>query len=232
MPQSDLTFVEDEPVTIGSHGEHNFLYEEGEPIDDSGRSNIAFEAGTGLSVGVGEYQLYIIADNFFEVYVNGQSVGSRMSGYHGDWDDGPYKYQVALPSGESVIATAGYNSDGTDGPYTGADTSGSSGAFVAWGILDGDGNVAAESDQYNTIDEITFFNDNEPAGDWTAPDYDDSGWQSTPPVSSSPVKSEKGNITDTDFPDPLDPHMYWNEEGSNPQTEHVDEVFARCYVTL
>lgn len=47
-PDSTLTFEEGEPITVGAHGEHDYVFEEGVEVTDSGVSTLVFESGTGL----------------------------------------------------------------------------------------------------------------------------------------------------------------------------------------
>lgn len=51
MPESTLTFEENEPIDIGNHGEHDWTFEEGEPVEDAGESTLVYEAGVGLGGG-------------------------------------------------------------------------------------------------------------------------------------------------------------------------------------
>lgn len=48
MPDSDYVFEQGEPINVGSHGEHNFVFQSEEPVTDSGSSDFVFEAGNGL----------------------------------------------------------------------------------------------------------------------------------------------------------------------------------------
>lgn len=47
MP-SQFVFEEGEAIDVGSHGEHDFTFHEGEPVPDTGQSTLTFEEGTGL----------------------------------------------------------------------------------------------------------------------------------------------------------------------------------------
>lgn len=48
MTKSDFVFEKGEPIEVGSHGETDLLYHQGDPAPDTGRSDLVFEAGTGL----------------------------------------------------------------------------------------------------------------------------------------------------------------------------------------
>lgn len=48
MTDSTFTFEEGEPIVVGSAGEHDYVFEEGTPVTDSGVSTLVFESGTGL----------------------------------------------------------------------------------------------------------------------------------------------------------------------------------------
>lgn len=48
MSDSDFIFEDGQPITVGSHGEHDFVYAAGDRVTDSGRSTLVFERGTGL----------------------------------------------------------------------------------------------------------------------------------------------------------------------------------------
>jgi len=51
MADSTIVFEEGESIDVGSHGEHDFVYHEGEPVTDTGISSLVFEGGTGLGGG-------------------------------------------------------------------------------------------------------------------------------------------------------------------------------------
>jgi len=51
--EGDIVFEAGEPITVGEHGQHDFVYVEGEPAYDDGLSELAFEEGTGMSGGLG-----------------------------------------------------------------------------------------------------------------------------------------------------------------------------------
>lgn len=48
MVDSDYSFISGEPIEIGNHGQHSYLFESGEPVVDSGKSDFVFESGVGL----------------------------------------------------------------------------------------------------------------------------------------------------------------------------------------
>ena len=63
MVDSSLTFEEGEPIQIGTHGQHDFVYEGGEPVVDRGQSTLTFEEGTGLGGG-GDMLFYWYGEDF------------------------------------------------------------------------------------------------------------------------------------------------------------------------
>lgn len=48
MTESTLTFEQGEPIDVGSHGAHDYVYESGTPVSDNGDSTLVFESGNGL----------------------------------------------------------------------------------------------------------------------------------------------------------------------------------------
>ena len=48
MPQSTFVFVNGDPIDVGSHGDDDLLYHDGDPVPNTGASSLVFEAGTGL----------------------------------------------------------------------------------------------------------------------------------------------------------------------------------------
>lgn len=44
-------FEQGESIDIGSHGEHDYVYASGDPVNDGGDSGVVFESGTGLGSG-------------------------------------------------------------------------------------------------------------------------------------------------------------------------------------
>ena len=48
MPDSDLVFEQGEAIDVGSHGDDDLLYHDGDPVPNTGASSLVFEAGTGL----------------------------------------------------------------------------------------------------------------------------------------------------------------------------------------
>ncbi len=48
MADSTLTFQEGEPIEVGSHGQHDYVFEEGVEVVDAGESTLVFESGTGI----------------------------------------------------------------------------------------------------------------------------------------------------------------------------------------
>lgn len=49
MADSEFVFEEGDPIFVGSHGDHDFVFANGAPVSDTGESTFVFEAGTGLS---------------------------------------------------------------------------------------------------------------------------------------------------------------------------------------
>lgn len=172
--------------------------------------------------------LYISADNFYEVWLNGTYIGGRMGGDHLNWKDAE-SFSVAAQTGENVLAVKGYNSDGTNGPFVGEDTTNDSDAKIVWGILDDNGDVMAEPGGANVSDIKGTTSD--PGSNWDEPDFSDTAWSSGIPVGSG-AKSEFDAYDDSDFPDPLDPGYYWNPSAAAPNTQHVDVVWTRAYFTV
>lgn len=52
MSSSDFVFEEGEEIDVGSHGDHEFVFNEGEPVPDRGVSEIVFEEGVGIGGGL------------------------------------------------------------------------------------------------------------------------------------------------------------------------------------
>lgn len=48
MPTSEFTFESGEPIRVGSHGTHDYVFESGVEVTDSGGSSLVFESGEGL----------------------------------------------------------------------------------------------------------------------------------------------------------------------------------------
>lgn len=48
MTKSDFVYEKGEAITVGAHGDHDFVYASGEPVADTGRSSFVHESGTGL----------------------------------------------------------------------------------------------------------------------------------------------------------------------------------------
>ncbi|AGC34507.1 hypothetical protein HVTV-2_gp139 [Haloarcula virus HVTV-2] len=57
MVKSTFTFEEGEAIDVGGHGEHDYVFESGEPVTDSGISSLVFESGTGLGGGQLQYEI-------------------------------------------------------------------------------------------------------------------------------------------------------------------------------
>ena len=55
---SGFVFEEGEAIGVGRHGEHDFVFHEGEPVPDGDGSTLTFEEGTGIG-GAGEWQIEI-----------------------------------------------------------------------------------------------------------------------------------------------------------------------------
>lgn len=48
MSDSNFVFEQGEPIEVGTHGETDFVFHEGDPVPNTGRSDFVFEAGVGL----------------------------------------------------------------------------------------------------------------------------------------------------------------------------------------
>jgi len=48
MVTSDFVFEEGEGIDVGTHGDHDYVFADGEPVPDTGQSTIVFEDGTGI----------------------------------------------------------------------------------------------------------------------------------------------------------------------------------------
>jgi len=48
MADSTFVYEQGEAISVGSHGDHDFVFHEGDPVTDTGISDLVFEAGTGL----------------------------------------------------------------------------------------------------------------------------------------------------------------------------------------
>lgn len=48
MPGSDFVYESGEPIGVGTHGETDFLFHQGDPVPNTGDSEYVYEAGTGL----------------------------------------------------------------------------------------------------------------------------------------------------------------------------------------
>lgn len=51
MPRSNFVYESGEGVLVGGHGQHDFVYASGDPVNDSGQSSLVHESGTGLGGG-------------------------------------------------------------------------------------------------------------------------------------------------------------------------------------
>jgi len=51
MPRSDFVYEEGSDINVGTHGDHDLLYHEGDPVPDTGDSTLVYEEGTGLGGG-------------------------------------------------------------------------------------------------------------------------------------------------------------------------------------
>lgn len=62
MVNSDFVFEESTPIAVGTHGDHSFVFDEGDPVEDSGGSKFVFEAGVGLR-GLEGWAFYKVANS-------------------------------------------------------------------------------------------------------------------------------------------------------------------------
>jgi len=59
MVKSDYVFESGDPIDVGTHGEHDYVYHSGEAVNDSGQSEYVFESGTGLGGGGAKVLVYV-----------------------------------------------------------------------------------------------------------------------------------------------------------------------------
>lgn len=52
MTDSNYVFEAGEPIDVGSHGQHDYVFHSGDPVLDRGQSPFVFESGTGLRGGI------------------------------------------------------------------------------------------------------------------------------------------------------------------------------------
>lgn len=75
MTKSNYFFLSGEAATVGSHGNHSYVFHSGEPVLDRGESDYVFETGTGLGGGI----QVTISDDAGEVTESFPAVESSQS---------------------------------------------------------------------------------------------------------------------------------------------------------
>ena len=63
MTDSKFTYDRGAAIQVGSHGDHSLVFEEGEPVLDSGQSQLVFEIGVGISDSAFEGDLVLLTEN-------------------------------------------------------------------------------------------------------------------------------------------------------------------------
>lgn len=94
MADSGLAFEAGDPIEIGTHGETDYLFEEGNPVHNSGGSDTVFESGTGLGGGSitgtifdasgNELETLTLDDNTYST--GGVGMRAGFEGEGGAWD--------------------------------------------------------------------------------------------------------------------------------------------------
>jgi len=51
MAKSNFVFEEGKAIDVGTHGDHSYVFHEGDPVPDTGKSAIVFEDGVGIGSG-------------------------------------------------------------------------------------------------------------------------------------------------------------------------------------
>jgi len=92
MTESSYLFEQGEAVSVGSHGDHEYVFHSGDPVPDTGLSSLVFETGVGL----GEAQVVFFSDqsnnrfaeldyaDFSVIQSRSSPVGSDPDGAGGD----------------------------------------------------------------------------------------------------------------------------------------------------
>lgn len=51
MPESDFVYEKGDAIDVGTHGDHDYVFAKGDPVQDTGESAVVFESGTGIGGG-------------------------------------------------------------------------------------------------------------------------------------------------------------------------------------
>jgi len=124
MPESDSVFIQGQPIDEGTHGEHDYVYSDGEPVDDSGESGVVFESGTGLGAGFRDVVFYTIGSDDFSKDLSKlgtlfEEKGYRTQAYREENND-PRIHEVGADAQFLVLfcggdpVNFGWNSDDLD----------------------------------------------------------------------------------------------------------------------
>jgi len=111
MPTSTLTFEEGEGILVGSHGEHDVVYEEGVEVTDSGQSTLTFEEGTGLG-GVADALYFVTGDYDATAFDSALSaIESQISGSAVFADATQTDLDTALSNGNYGVLVCRFGGD-------------------------------------------------------------------------------------------------------------------------
>jgi len=237
MTTSNLTFEEGEGIEVGNHGAHDFLYEEGTPVEDGNISQLVFEAGTGLGGSdlcktvVPPVEITIAADNYYTVYVN--SVDNKVAERTGDssnWSDNPDTYTgISLNEGKNILGLRNDNERGNEKDFTWDNDA--TPATNVFSIKDAEGTVfipePGDGGWKFRVDGIYQDGSGNPYNaDWVDPNFDDSAWVSEYPwpesVGTAGFGNEKWDTGDFYGADPhyCQPESKANMGGDNADNEH------------
>lgn len=72
MPKSNYTFIQGDPIDVGSHGETDYLFHNGDPVPNDGKEKFVFESDIGLGI-----DNPTIDVNVYGPGINGDLLGSE-----------------------------------------------------------------------------------------------------------------------------------------------------------
>ncbi|NGN69338.1 family 78 glycoside hydrolase catalytic domain, partial [Streptomyces sp. A7024] len=140
----------------------SWLWHPGDPAGNAPAATRWFRGRADIPEGVTRARLVITADDGYTAYLNGAEVAGVAADSAADNWRRPAVVDVTaqLKTGPAVLAVAATN-----------DTAGAAGLLAALELTTADGTRTV------TTDGTWKAAADEPAGDWTAPGYDDAGWQ-------------------------------------------------------
>lgn len=114
MPESDFVFDRDRPIIVGSHGEDDYAFANGEPVFNGGNSELVIQSGTPLGGG-GECVVYLNGEdtNFGDATKLRETIQNTIGFETQLFRTGDQPLDTTLENGEytllAVLASAGNN---------------------------------------------------------------------------------------------------------------------------